>query len=613
MICKIQLFAVGILLALSSSPNVSAKTVLLHENLTLEAQALIPAQVKVSLTMRDGNSFEGLLVSETDTAVVVDVSRGGVKKERTVLKSQLRRWKKASIADVFARKLLSLRLNPRSPNAAQDYAKALRLCNEYLSKAKLHSEGPSIITMRDSLELELKFMKSGSQKGGDESLLPVEAAVARYKAYGDQMRALEQRYSTIERVEYAGNATHKANYEAIKTRQRTVARELPITMRDVIPKLHAKGKYEDAVKSIRAFLNFFAQAVVTDEARQGTDFQSIEFDYIVRMEKDLMEKYVAAGKGKAPLAGKTPPKGMVYVPGGFFLMGGSDASPKDLEFPMHFVYVAPFFIDKYEVSNEDYREFVEYMKKSSDFRIQHPDTPPLKDFSAEGWDAGGLAGPRQPVVGVDWFDAYAYAKWKGKRLPSEAEWEKAARGMDTREFPWGNDPASTQVVNTEGGRGYLRKQMRKQIPAPEKKRFGSGTVKPDAAHTVPTIKAATWDVDVTLPPAAASHENFVWKVKVPSAYGAMHMGGNVAEWVQDYYEEDYYVQSPLKNPVGPEIPTKGKYHMYRGGHYLSRTDAEIKTSWRGVAKDARLINGLMPRKGTPIIGFRCAKSIQLAK
>ena len=118
-----------------------------------------------------------------------------------------------------------------------------------------------------------------------------------------------------------------------------------------------------------------------------------------------------------------PPPGMVYVPGGDFLMGSDDA--EELSRPAHFVSVKPFFIDRTEVTNEAYRKFVEAANYD----------PPMT------WKDGAFAPDEEelPVTGITWYDAAAYAAWAGKRLPTEAEWEFAARGSEGRKYPWGND------------------------------------------------------------------------------------------------------------------------------------------------------------------------------
>ena len=113
------------------------------------------------------------------------------------------------------------------------------------------------------------------------------------------------------------------------------------------------------------------------------------------------------------------PAGMIYIPKGYFQMGSS--SGKEDEKPMHFVFTTGYFIDKYEVSNKDYAAFM--------LATGHP--PP------KFWKDSRFNEPDQPVVGVNWHDAMAYAKWKKRRLPTEAEWEKAARGNDGRLWPWG--------------------------------------------------------------------------------------------------------------------------------------------------------------------------------
>ena len=110
---------------------------------------------------------------------------------------------------------------------------------------------------------------------------------------------------------------------------------------------------------------------------------------------------------------------MVFIPEGYFQMGTS--SGNDDEKPMHFVYTSGYYIDKYEVSNNDYQAFMD--------ATGHP--------APSFWDDPRFNDLEQPVVGVSWHDAMSYAKWKGRRLPTEAEWEKAARGNDGRLWPWG--------------------------------------------------------------------------------------------------------------------------------------------------------------------------------
>jgi formylglycine-generating enzyme required for sulfatase activity len=197
------------------------------------------------------------------------------------------------------------------------------------------------------------------------------------------------------------------------------------------------------------------------------------------------------------------PDDMVLVPSGEFTMG-SPAGDID-EQPAHRVLVDAFLMDKYEVSVRQYAAFLQEAGG---------------DRPSEWKTMNKTSYQNRPVMGVDWADAVRYCKWIGKRLPTEAEWEKAARGTDGRLFPWGDEP-----------------------PTPLHANFGKGRSNdPGLLSPVGTLELGK------------------------SPYGIYDMAGNVWEWVSDWYDENYYKSSPTQNPAGPSM---GGFKVIRGGSWAS--------------------------------------------
>jgi formylglycine-generating enzyme required for sulfatase activity len=232
--------------------------------------------------------------------------------------------------------------------------------------------------------------------------------------------------------------------------------------------------------------------------------------------------------------------GPVFVPAGEFIMGFSegDTDAFDSEKPQHTVYLDAYWIDRVETTNAAYSQCIE----AGACAASHPSD----SYSRASY----FANPEYdnyPVIYVSWADARAYCQWAGGRLPTEAEWEKAARGTDGRAYPWGYEPPDCDRLNYTG---------------------------PDGRCVGDTTAVGAY-------PTGAS------------PYGALDMAGNVAEWVADWYDEATYASSPVRNPTGP---VSGQEHVIRGG------------SW-GVDKgDVRAAHRFGYPGADVIIGFRCARS-----
>lgn len=224
---------------------------------------------------------------------------------------------------------------------------------------------------------------------------------------------------------------------------------------------------------------------------------------------------------------------MVLIPGGEFIMG---VAPKEdqkfINDQAHNVFVDSFYLAKYEVTNAQYFKFCQ----ATNHR--------LPEFWGMDLFRSSMNYPDHPVTGVNWSDAIAFTKWKGMRLPTEAEWEYAARGgLQGMSYPEGNITDST-LANFYPTQGH-------------------------------PVKVGSYP---------------------PNGYGLYDMSGNVIEWVWDFYDKDYYLESPYKNPLGPMY---GEQHCIRGGGWRSGagcTSVHFRQSLRTYWVDFN-------------VGFRCARDV----
>jgi formylglycine-generating enzyme required for sulfatase activity len=308
---------------------------------------------------------------------------------------------------------------------------------------------------------------------------------------------------------------------------------------------------------------------------------------------------------------KAPLPGMVYIPGGEFTMGTDSDLGWPEEKPAHRVKVDPFFMDETEVTNRQFAEFVKatnYLTTAEKtptieeiMRYAEPGTPPpekeklvpgavvfsppadavdTRDFyqwwrwvpgacwkHPEGPGSSIEGREEHPVVQVSWDDAVAYAKWAGKRLPTEAEWEFAARGgLDQKPYVWGDElpgAAGKWQANTFQGR------------------FPHKNAKNDGFEASSPVKSFP-----------------------PNGYGLYDMSGNVWEWCSDWYQPNLYLSRANKlsiNPTGPEEPVNGQ-RVQRGGSFLCHDS--YCSRYRSSAR-----HGNAPDTGTSHIGFRCVLSV----
>jgi len=229
---------------------------------------------------------------------------------------------------------------------------------------------------------------------------------------------------------------------------------------------------------------------------------------------------------------------MVFIPEGGFLMGSPEGKGRSDEHPQHKVYLDAYFIDRFEVTGKDFEAYLKANPK------EHP--------TITGWWGREVRPDMsdRPVIGLTWKRCRNYCTWRGKRMPTEAEWERAAGGVDGRTYPWGDDLPNSDRTNFNRCCFIQKGQVLDDV----------------GSHAI----GATPD-------------------------GVHDLAGNIAEWVHDWYDKNYYQVSEYKNPRGPD---KGKRHTIRGGAWNSLS-GYLRSSSRYGYDDAKDFYG---------IGCRCAKS-----
>jgi formylglycine-generating enzyme required for sulfatase activity len=249
----------------------------------------------------------------------------------------------------------------------------------------------------------------------------------------------------------------------------------------------------------------------------------------------------------------SPTDGMtqILIPEGKFFMGGMDVYRKNDELPAHEVFISAFWMDQVEVTNGMYKLCVDDgtcrppAQVRSDNRDNYFGNPEFQDF---------------PVVHVTWYDANAYCQWAGRRLPTEAEWERAARGDDKRNFPWGDEFPNQYNSNALN------------------------------------LISDTWRVG-SFPEGA-------------SPFGVLDMAGNVWEWVADRYRPDYYAKSPAENPTGPaDDEVFNNLRVIRGGSFQEDgifMRLANRNSLEGPDPKSQPTEDEFYGRSSVKVGFRCA-------
>ena len=296
------------------------------------------------------------------------------------------------------------------------------------------------------------------------------------------------------------------------------------------------GEKKMAFPHLTQFLNLATENELSKEARS-----------MLGQKTSLANEKTTNSNNNSSLE-KHLPKNMVFVSSGFFIMGSNDHGED--EAPEHKTYLDSYYIDRYEVSANDFSLFLNEVNNGNGYYLNNQ----YGTLFYNGKFQARKGFENHPINNVKWKGAFEYCRWKGKHLPTEAQWEKAARGEDGKIYPWGNKPPAHNLARY---RQVWTKEIKHHVMVPVNL-FSEGT----------------------------------------SPYGAHHMAGNVKEWVDDWFDREYYDEP--ENHINPKGQIGGEYKVLRGGSWRDLTGF-IYSSFR---------NNAYPYSRLDDYGFRCAKNIE---
>ncbi|MBX3324813.1 MAG: SUMF1/EgtB/PvdO family nonheme iron enzyme [Nitrospira sp.] len=375
-----------------------------------------------------------------------------------------------------------------------------------------------------------------------------------------------------QRPEFWTLSAEKGEFVFLTARDQAGAATASITGQEAGPSPDELAKERAKVAALEARLLQLANpSKVTDPSKAEVPSTPMQVAKAYGLPQQASREFV--GKDGAP---------MVLIPAGEFWMGSSDGEGSKDEHPRHYVRLDTFYMDKFEVTNRLFHQFIKNTghktKSWGDAYVEanwwaFPKEGRWESSEYASWQTpeGGVSvfdsnRAEHPVVSVTWDNAEAYCRWAGKRLPTEAEWEYAARAGTTTKYWWGaNNPGSRKVENVadKSAQGFIR--------------YSTESYDDGFVRTAPV----------------GSYEANPW--------GLHDINGNVSEWVDDWYVEDYYSRSPEHNPkpIGLSIDREV---VYRGGSWMNALNISLASRFHSFLSSPEMFR-------RPDVGFRCAQDV----